>query len=555
MSVIDKGMYKNIKAWCDRNRPKNQYMMYVNSRDHALTRATIKKLMFDIHEEDDYGEEYIELYSAKNFYRNIREYYSYIADLYMNTPADDANIVDIIDSYPPTCGWITLIVEGLEELSCESEKMKELFESFLSFATKRANIIVIGNGDYNEVFEECEFALQEMNEGIAAKEEDGLLMIGCYDQEENPTREIVVYDDEKKRRDELDFYWRTMLEQLEKECFDYCDYKVIFKDTLEYLVPRVTKECVRRKDLRLIEKISSFSKVNVENVEGCEPWELDAAKESASGLYSALVNRNDNNDEFASGQITLSAIINDPVEDHGALHISGYLNTTITVDINTVEQKIDSLAEAIRIRTYEGKRGSIWHLLHCECDEEDLEVSMEEIEEANGAFNSLMDGIKEIADRTINREIYGERLRRYSGNQCDVNGAGIDEGKGKCELKILSREYDVPIEKIRGHEQLEADEIELIDDCKQICYIAVLGKDGYTINDDGNAEMTKDAQEDYDNFVAQIRQRVITDEIEIMDEGYGVGECELEWHITLVSADKTRLIEINTSIRTDNAEE
>ena len=43
MSVIDKHMYERLKKWCDGKRPKNQFMMYVNSGDRALTDATIKK--------------------------------------------------------------------------------------------------------------------------------------------------------------------------------------------------------------------------------------------------------------------------------------------------------------------------------------------------------------------------------------------------------------------------------------------------------------------------------------------------------------------------------
>lgn len=53
MSVIDKHMYERLKKWCDGERPKNQFMMYVNSSDRALTDATIKKLMYEIEEQVD----------------------------------------------------------------------------------------------------------------------------------------------------------------------------------------------------------------------------------------------------------------------------------------------------------------------------------------------------------------------------------------------------------------------------------------------------------------------------------------------------------------------
>ena len=45
MSIIDKKMYEKLKGWSDRERPKNQYMMYVNSRDRVLTDMTARKLM------------------------------------------------------------------------------------------------------------------------------------------------------------------------------------------------------------------------------------------------------------------------------------------------------------------------------------------------------------------------------------------------------------------------------------------------------------------------------------------------------------------------------
>ena len=45
MSVIDKNMYEKLKGWSNRERPKKQYMMYVNSRDRVLTDMTVRKLM------------------------------------------------------------------------------------------------------------------------------------------------------------------------------------------------------------------------------------------------------------------------------------------------------------------------------------------------------------------------------------------------------------------------------------------------------------------------------------------------------------------------------
>ena len=272
MSVIDKTMYEYLKNWCDFNRPENQHMMYVNSHDRALTNATIRKLMFEIKEEDIHGEVYIAFYSAENFYGNMREYYTHIARLYLQEPAEDEPIVDIIENIPPTCGWIILIVEDIETLSDDPGRMKEMFKSFLSFALDLSSIILIGDGDYKESFAGCELALNEMTDGINAKEEDDILMIGCYDQDVTPERQNVIYDSVEKHRNELDYYWDTMYAQLEKGFFDYEDYKFLFKETLEYIIPRVSKEKVNRKDLRLIENIGAMQRENHKDIEGCSIW-------------------------------------------------------------------------------------------------------------------------------------------------------------------------------------------------------------------------------------------------------------------------------------------
>ena len=99
MPVIDKKMYEKLKSWCDweeEKRPRNQQIMYVNSHDRELTNATIRKMMFEMRKEDIHGELYMAFFSAKNFYRNMRDYYSHIADLYRRSPSEDDSIVDII---------------------------------------------------------------------------------------------------------------------------------------------------------------------------------------------------------------------------------------------------------------------------------------------------------------------------------------------------------------------------------------------------------------------------------------------------------------------------
>ena len=379
MPVIDKSMYENLKNWCDKNRPEHQYMMYVNSCDRGLTDATVRKLMSDIEEEDIDCEEFISYYSAKSFFNNMREYFSHVAKLYLQKPDDDASINDIIKSVPSTCGWITLIIAGVEALSGEEEITEEMFKSLLSFACKRANIILIGNGDYKEAFSGSEFVLRKMADGTAAKQEDNLLMIGLYDQEETPEKECIAYDTEKERCRELCFYWNTVYNQLENGYFDYNYFKVLVKETLEYFIPRVTKEQVYRRDLWLIEKIGAMHsvkddiidgcKVRDNIVDGCKPWEFDASREVATGLLGAIVY----NDDFSSGNISLDVRIKLPDKGYSTIYTGGYMDATIPLSVDTVYSKIDSLAEAIRDCTYEKNERVLFNIIDELEENDDME--------------------------------------------------------------------------------------------------------------------------------------------------------------------------------------
>jgi len=557
MAVIDKHMYGELKKWCDRERPKNQFMMYVNSNDRALTDATIRKLMYEIDAEDIHCEGYISFFSAKSFYSNMREYYSHIAELYFQNPADDDSIIDIIKSISPTCGWITLIVEDIEAFSDDKEKMEELFKTFSSFAAKRSNVILIGNGDYKEVFAGCESALQKIDCGIKAKTEENVLMIGCYDQEETPEKETVSYETEEKHRNELDYYWETFNEQLKKGHLDYNYFKVLFKETLEYLIPRVTKDQVYRKDLWLIEKIGAMPGSKNMNIEGCKPWEADASVKYAAALHEAIINTYNYNDDFSLGKIALNVIIEDPKEDHGSLHISGFSSTTMTVSVDTINKKIDNLAEAIHIRTYGGKTGNIFKLIHELDEDDDNEQSTEQMEEANNEFAALIGSIKDVADETINKDP-GDSILRY--NDCrdeETDTFTLDEEK-ENKMKIIKRKYDIPVEKIKGYEKFDQGQLEDIGNCKLIRYIAVLDKSNYTINETGAAVMTKASQKEYDDFVSRIHQDVKRDGIRVIDEGYGSGENELEWHISFMSETAedgcAGIVEIDTCVRTNDGE-
>lgn len=557
MSVIDKHMYERLKKWCDGERPKNQFMMYVNSSDRALTDATIKKLMYEIEEEDIHGEEFVSLYSAKKFYNNMRKYYSHIAELYMQKPADDEPLEEMIKRFPSTCGWITLIVEDIDDIADDKEKTEEMIKSFMSFAAKRSNVILIGNGDYKETFAGCEFALWKMDYGIKATLEENVLMIGRYDQNELHEKEIVSYETEEKHRSELDYYWEALNEQLEKGYLDYNYFKMLFKETLEYLIPRVTKDQVYRKDLWLIEEIGEMHSSEIKKIEGCKPWELEASIKFATALHKAIINTYNYNDDFSLGKIELDVTIDAPNEDHGSLHISGYLDTTMTVSVDTVNKKIDNLAEAIHIRTYGGGTGNIFKLIHELDEDDDNEHSTEQMEEANNAFAALIGSIKDVADKTINKDP-GDSILRY--NDChdeETDSFSPDEEK-ESKMKIIERTYDIPVEKIKGYEKFDLGQLEGIGDCKLIRYIAVLDNSDYTIDETGTAMMTKASQKEYDGFVSKIRQEVKRDGIRVIDEGYGSGENELEWHISFMSEVAkdgcAGVVEIDTCVRTNDEE-
>lgn len=265
-----------------------------------------------------------------------------------------------------------LIVEDIEVLSKDDEKMKEVLKTFLAFASKGSRIILIENGDFEDDFSRCDYALQEMTEGLAVKEEDNQLTIGYYDQGMAPDEENTTYETIEKQRDELNYYWDTLYCQLGKGYLDYFDFKTLFEETLEYLIPRVTIEQVYRKDLLLIEHIGAMRFQNHGNIEGCRPWEFESAQKFAVGLHEAIVNEYGDNDELSGGTIGIEIGIEEPSEDYGAIHVSGSMWATIKVSVVTVCSKMDRLSEAIHKCTYEGDATQAWIFLQDEHNEDDV---------------------------------------------------------------------------------------------------------------------------------------------------------------------------------------
>ncbi len=127
-------------------------------------------------------------------------------------------------------------------------------------------------------------------------------------------------------------------------------------------------------------------------------------------------------------------------------------------------------------------------------------------------------------------------------------------------MEVLVRDYDLEVNQFKGYEKIKDRQLADINRCRKTKYISVIDESDYTINKDGNPEMKKKPQEEYDDFVANIREEMNKDAIEIIDEGYGSGEDEIEWHITGVIMSQeidgaiAGIIEIETCVRTKETE-
>ncbi|MCR4616802.1 MAG: hypothetical protein K5669_01305 [Lachnospiraceae bacterium] len=127
-------------------------------------------------------------------------------------------------------------------------------------------------------------------------------------------------------------------------------------------------------------------------------------------------------------------------------------------------------------------------------------------------------------------------------------------------MKIHKRDYSDAFDRIKGSEKIGPERIEKIEECELTLFIVALDESEYMINTDGNPEMTEASQGEYDSFIVQLRESMIRDEIRILDEGYGTGEDELEWHITggFIKADSddiVAIIEVQTCVRSDDHDE
>ena len=358
MSVIDKNMFDSLKVWCDRYEemmPKYPNIVYVNSRDRSLTSATIRKLMYEVDKDDEWGEVKISLYSAERFYRNMRDYYSLIASLYGCDIKEDELLVDVIRMISSSCGWIVLIIEDLETLSDDSEKMEEMMQTLVTFGYNTPSIILVGNGDYEEVFAGCEYALREMRNGGS---------IVCYEQEKSPQREKILFETPDDQIEELNYYWNMVYQQLEQRLFHYEFFKELYKDTLEYIFPRVGKEKVFRKDIRLFKSMGAMCREDEKELYGCKPWEYDAAQNFLEGLLDAIINRDGDNNDLSGENVWIRVVVEEkPTVINGIECLEGFTCTPIKVGVDNLNYKMDELAAVIHDETYEGNRVATQYLM------------------------------------------------------------------------------------------------------------------------------------------------------------------------------------------------
>ena len=407
MSVIDKSIYEKLKNWCDYKddyRSADEHVIYVNSNNRLLTKSTIRKVMCDFTEEDVHGEMYIKFYSAKSFYNNMHAYYEDIAECYRCKLSGEETIEEMIEGIPPTCGWLILIIEDMEELSDDAEKMEEMFKHINEFASNCPSIILVGNGDYQDV----------VRPKII---DDDVLCI--YNQQVAPDREDIVYDTIEDQYDELDYCWNVVYEMLEDKYFDYEYFKTLYTETLEYIIPRVTDEYVYRLDIYLIEQIGKMHRMDNKKIQGCLPWEFDAAQKFSIGLHRAIGNRYSNEDGFEGEKISIDVWIKERDEDCGSFSVGGTFYISIDVSVDTACQKMDKLSETILGTTYKADAMQVWRFMQEE-DDGKRDSSGKGFVDVGNRLNSAMKDIKKVVDNSFNKEP-GRKVLRYKVSKSEDN--------------------------------------------------------------------------------------------------------------------------------------
>ncbi len=129
-------------------------------------------------------------------------------------------------------------------------------------------------------------------------------------------------------------------------------------------------------------------------------------------------------------------------------------------------------------------------------------------------------------------------------------------------MKIQERDFDLSPDEIKGLDIIPENRRRHVEKAKAVRFVVYLDEGEYFINAEGEPEMTIETQKEYDAFVFGTSGLFHDRGFEIVDEGYGEGEDELEFHLTALAADEpgtavtTPVIEMRIAVRSgDNAQE
>ena len=101
-------------------------------------------------------------------------------------------------------------------------------------------------------------------------------------------------------------------------------------------------------------------------------------------------------------------------------------------------------------------------------------------------------------------------------------------------MQIHKKEYDVSPKKLLGYRKIEESTKSHLEEAQIIRFVVELDESQYYINSDDEPEMTEEAQKEYDDFVSNISDYLDSKLLDVIDEGNGEGDEELDYHITAV---------------------
>ncbi len=78
-------------------------------------------------------------------------------------------------------------------------------------------------------------------------------------------------------------------------------------------------------------------------------------------------------------------------------------------------------------------------------------------------------------------------------------------------MEVLVRDYDLEVNQFNGYEKIKDRRLADINRCRKTKYISVIDESDYTINKDGNPEIKKKPQEEYDDFISGLREMLLSE--------------------------------------------